>query len=149
MPEVHHGEVWRLVSPIIIHFGFAHILFNMMWLRDLGSMFEARLGWWYFLIFVVVIAAVSNYAEYVLKHTANFGGMSGVIYGLIGYVAVRGRFDPSAGLSLDRQSVVWALIWFVACFTGWVGPIANTVHAVGLCIGAAWGFVDAKLKSQP
>ena len=30
-------------------------------------------------------------------------------------------------------------------FTGWVGDIANTAHAVGLIVGIAWGFLSAKL----
>jgi GlpG protein len=50
---------------------------------------------------------------------------------------------------LDRQSIMFALIWFVLCFTGLVGPIANAAHAAGLVLGAAWGFIDAKLKWRP
>src|SRR5438045_2341212 len=42
--EVRHGQIWRLFTPAIIHLGFLHILFNMLWLRDLGSMIEARQG---------------------------------------------------------------------------------------------------------
>jgi GlpG protein len=146
MPEIRSGQVWRLVTPIIIHFGFAHILFNMLWLRDLGSMFEARLSSWYFAVFVVVAASVSNFAQFIVSRQPIFGGMSGVVYALIGYVWIRGRFDPGAGLQMDRQSVIFALVWFVICFTGWVGPIANGAHAAGLILGVVWAFVDSKLK---
>jgi GlpG protein len=146
LQEVRQGEVWRLVTPILIHFSFAHILFNMLWLRDLGSLFEARLSSWYFAVFVVIAAAASNYAQYVVGHHGSFGGMSGVVYALIGYAWIRGRLDPAAGIHLDRQSLIWALIWFVACFTGRVGPIANTAHAVGLVTGAAWAFIDSKRR---
>jgi GlpG protein len=138
--------VWRLVGPILIHFGFAHILFNMLWLRDLGCMFEARLKSWYFLVFVLVVAAASNLAQYAFSKQPMFGGMSGVNYALIGYVWIRGRFDPGAGLHLDQQSLILALIWFAACFTGYLGPIANYAHTAGLVLGMAWAFVDSKRK---
>ena len=144
LSEIRHGEVWRLFTPILIHFGFMHILFNLLWLRDLGSMFEARLGSGYFGGFVVVIAAASNYGQYLVTKQPVFGGMSGVVYALIGYCWIRGRFDPGAGMQLDRQSLIFALIWFGLCFTGLLGPIANTAHGVGLVLGMAWAFVDAK-----
>ncbi|HEY0551283.1 MAG TPA: rhomboid family intramembrane serine protease [Verrucomicrobiae bacterium] len=144
--SVKHGEVWRLFTPIIIHFSIAHILFNMLWLRDLGSLFEARLSSIYLFVFVVVIAGASNAGQYFVSGRPMFGGMSGVNYALIGYVWIRGRFDPGAGLHLDRQSLIFALVWFAACFTGFLGPIANTAHGVGLVLGMAWAFVDSKRK---
>ena len=144
--ELRRGELWRLVSPIFIHFGLPHILFNMLWLRDLGCLFEARLKSWYFLVFVIIVATASNLAQYILGKNPIFGGMSGVNYGLIGYVWIRGRFDPAAGLHLDRQSLIFALIWFGLCFTDLVGPIANYAHGGGLLLGMAWAFVDSKRK---
>ena len=151
LQEIRHGEVWRLVTPILIHFPtssilIAHILFNMLWLRDLGSLFEARLGSGYLTLFVLVTAMASNLGQYVIGRSVLFGGMSGVNYALIGYAWIRGRFDPGAGVNLDGQSLMWALIWFAACFTGYVGPVANTAHAVGLVFGMAWAFVDSKRK---
>jgi GlpG protein len=145
--ELRRGEVWRVFTPILIQFGFAHILFNMLWLRDLGCMFEARLKSWYFFLFVLVVAVASNLAQYTFGKGPLFGGMSGVNYGLIGYVWIRGRFDPAAGLHLDRQSLVLALLFFGLCFTGWLGPIANFAHGGGLLLGMAWAFIDSKRKS--
>jgi GlpG protein len=149
LKEVRQGEVWRLVSPIFIHFGFFHILFNMMLLRDLGSLMEARLGSTYFLLFVIVTGAVSNYTQYAVTHRPNFGGMSGVDYALVGYCWLRGRMDPGSGISLNKQAWIEALIWFVACFTIFRSFIANYAHAGGLLMGLAWAFVDSKRKLRP
>jgi GlpG protein len=146
MMEIRRGEVWRLVTPIFIHFGILHILFNMMWLRDLGSLMEARLGSWYLLLFIIVIAAASNYGQYALTRNPIFGGMSGVVFGLIGYAWIRGRLDPAAGITMDRQSLLFALIFFALCFTGLVGRIANGAHAIGLIGGCLWAFIDSKRR---
>jgi GlpG protein len=72
--------------------------------------------------------------------------MSGVNYALIGYVWIRGRFDPAAGLHLDRQSLIFALIFFGLCFTPIIPRVANAAHVAGLVVGMAWAFIDSKRK---
>jgi len=141
LPEIRHGEVWRLITPIFIHFHVLHILFNMLWLRDLGSMIEGRQSSTYLLVLVLVIAACSNLAQFYFGHAPNFGGMSGVVYGLLGYIWIRGKFDPASGLFLHPSTVTMMLIWLVACYTNLLGPVANTAHLVGLLLGGAWGYL--------
>lgn len=143
--EVRHGEVWRLISPIVLHFGTVHLICNLLWLFQLGSLIESRLSSWALLAQVLVIGVVSNLAQY-LVGGYRFGGMSGVVYGLFGYVWIRGHLDPAIGMLLDRTTVALMLVWFFLCFTGWVGPIANIAHTTGLLMGMAWGFLAAKFK---
>jgi GlpG protein len=141
--EVSRGEVWRLVTPIFVHFGIIHILFNMMWLLDLGRMIEVRRSSWFLLLFVLVVAVASNTAQFFMSGPS-FGGMSGVVYALLGYVWMQSRFNPWSGYVLHSMTVQMMLIWFVLCLTGLVGHIANTTHAVGLVVGVAWGYIDAR-----
>jgi GlpG protein len=143
LPEIRHGEIWRLFTPMFIHFGPLHILFNMLWLRDLGSMIEGRQTSWHLAILALVIAAGSNLAQFYVSRSAVFGGMSGVVYGLLGYVWIRGKLDPGSGLFLHRSTVVMMMIWLVLCFTGLLGPIANYAHLAGLLMGMAWGYVSS------
>src|ERR1051326_7893397 len=91
LPEIRRGEVWRLITPIFIHMNALHIIFNMLWLRDLGSMIEGRQSWVHLLLLTLIIAAGSNLAEFYFGHTPAFGGMSGVVYGLLGYIWLRGK----------------------------------------------------------
>jgi len=142
LPEVRHGEIWRLVTPIFVHYGFLHIFFNMLWLRDLGSMIEGRQSSLFLLIFVLSVAAVSNVAQYFVIGFG-FGGMSGVVYGLLGYIWIRGKYDPGSGLFLHNSTVVMMIIWFFVCLIGIMGPIANTCHAAGLLMGTAWGYLSS------
>ena len=77
---VKSGEVWRFVTPAFIHFGFLHILFNMMWLYNLGMTVEFIRGTGRFVLLCVVIAVTSNVAQLFWSGPA-FGGMSGVVCG--------------------------------------------------------------------
>ena len=140
LPEVRHGQLWRLITPIFIHFGPLHLIFNLLWLRDLGSMIEGRQSSWQLLMLVVVIAACSNLAQF-YYHGPMFGGMSGVVYGLLGYIWMRGKFDPGSGLYLHPTTVMMMMIWFFACFTPIIPNVANATHAVGLVMGIAWGYL--------
>jgi GlpG protein len=142
LPEVRQGEFWRLFTPIFIHFGWLHIFFNMLWLRDLGSMIEGRQSMLRLALLVVVIAAFSDFGQYYVSGPV-FGGMSGVVYGLLGYVWIRGKFDPTSGLFLHPSTVNMMLIWFVLCYTNLLGPVANTAHAVGLAMGVIWGYLSS------
>ncbi len=142
LPEIRHGEIWRLFTPMFIHFGPLHILFNMLWLRDLGSMIEARQSSWQLAILVLVIAAGSNLAQFYTSGP-DFGGMSGVVYGLLGYVWIRGKFDPGSGLYLHPSTITMMIIWFFLCYTPLLGHVANSAHAVGLVLGMAWGYLSS------
>jgi GlpG protein len=140
--EIREGQVWRLFTPMLIHFSIIHIFFNMMWLADLGSMVEGRQSSWLLAILVFAIAAGSNLAQYYWGGPA-FGGMSGVVYGLIGYIWMRGKYDPGSGLYLQPTTVTMSMIWFFACLFNMVPGVANMAHAAGLLMGLAWGFLSS------
>ncbi len=144
-------EVWRLVTPIFLHFGFLHLAGNLFWLYYLGTPIEARRGSLRFLALVLSTAVVSNLAQYLLGglvwnggqfetvYSGNFGGMSGVVFGLFGYTWMKMRFAPELGLGISQQVFVLTLMWLVFCFTGLAGPVANFAHAAGLAFGIAVG----------
>jgi GlpG protein len=137
------GEVWRLLTPIFIHFGILHLVFNAMWLRDFASFIETRFGTLYLALLILVIGIGSNYAQFIWTGRPWFGGMSGVNYGLFGFLWVRGHFDRDVMWRLN-PTVIWTLmIWYVACLFDLIGHVANTAHTVGLLIGAAWGFISS------
>jgi GlpG protein len=118
----------------------------MLWLRDLGAIVEGRHGTWYFALMVLALSAASNLAQYLITGSPKFGGMSGVVYGLLGYVWIRGKFDPLSGLFLHQVTVIFMLIWFAAGFAGVVGNMANWAHAGGLLLGMAWGYISAQQR---
>jgi len=140
--DIINGQVWRLFTPMFIHFGFMHIIFNMLWLRDLGGMMEAiegplRLG-----VKIAIIEVASSLVQYYFFGPV-FGGMSGVVYGLFGYVWMRHKYDPFSGYMLHPSTVTMMLIWFFLCFTPIIPDVANGAHAAGLATGVAWGWLSS------
>ena len=140
LTEVRHGEVWRLFTPAFLHFGVYHLALNMLAMVNLGGPLERVEGPRFYLGFTALIALGSNLAQYFQTGSPAFGGMSGVIFGLFGFLWLRGWVDRRYVLRLQLQGIITTLVWFAFCFTG-ILPIANTAHAVGLGIGAAWGIV--------
>lgn len=136
--QIQQGQLWRLITPIFIHFGWMHITFNLFWLYDLAGAIERHRGWGKLLAFILLIALISNVAQCWMDGP-NFGGMSGVIYGLLGYVWMKGRLEPHLRLALAPNTIVVMLVWLVVCMRGALGPIGNTAHVTGLLTGIAIG----------
>jgi GlpG protein len=143
-PEIQHGQIWRLITPAFLHFGFLHIIFNMLWLRDLGGMIESIEGFGKLLMLVLVSAAISNWAQFVVSGNPLFGGMSGVVYALLGYVWMKGKYQPGLGLFLHKETVVMMMFWLVFCFVFFQRGVANWAHLGGVVVGVVWGYLSAR-----
>lgn len=139
---------WRVIGPVFIHFSVMHILFNCLWWIILGRQVEQRLGSSMLITLFLVTAVLSNGAQ-LLVSGPNFGGLSGVVYGLFGFVWWLGWLRPSWGLSIQPGLVVFMLIWLVLGYTGilWVN-VANTAHTVGLISGCALAGLLSLGQSQ-
>lgn len=142
LPEVFSGQIWRLITPIFLHFGILHIIFNLMWLNELGGLIERVHGTLFFTAMVLLFALPSNLGQYLIVGP-NFGGMSGVVYGLFGFVWYRSKFDRNVEYALPQHIVVMMIAWFFLCWTGLFGPIANWAHAIGLVVGMGAGYITA------
>ena len=140
LDAVRRGEVWRLITPMLLHFSILHLFGNMMWIYYLGTAIEVRRGTLWLAVLVFGSAIVSNLGQYFFEGPSSFGGMSGVVYALFGYVWMKTIYHPMDGLFIDSRNVNFMLLWFVLCTTGAVGPIANGAHGVGLVVGILLGL---------
>ena len=141
---VDSGQWWRLLGPALIHFSVLHIAFNLLWWWSLGKQIEITFGLSSLLMLFVFSAVVSNVAQ-LLVSGPNFGGLSGVVYALVGCVWWLGWLKPSWGLSLPKPIVGFLLVWLVVGYLDFL-PVhmANTAHTMGLICGClfAWFLVS-------
>ena len=147
LTEVFSGQIWRLITPIFLHLSIYHLAFNMLWLWDLGGAVERLQGGKTFLVLVLVSGVLSNLGQHAVTGPL-FGGMSGVVYTLLGYVWMQGLYNPRFYASLRKPIVIMMLVWFALCWTGLLGPIANIAHTVGLVFGIVWGYLYAKFVAR-
>jgi GlpG protein len=138
-PEILRGQVWRLITPILLHFGILHLLFNMFWLRDLGGMIEVQRGTRTMVAVALLGAVIGNTAEF-LWDGPYFGGMSGVNYALFAYIWIKQRYEPHLGLGLSEQAVLILMGWLIISAIGIIGSAANAAHIAGLLTGAAFAY---------
>lgn len=141
-----NGEVWRVLTPAFLHYGIIHFLFNSLWMWELGRRLEFFMGRWHFLLFFVITAVAANIAQYLWSGSVRFGGMSGVVYALIGFIAVRQRFAPHPLVAVPPALIGFMLFFLVLGMTGAVdyfiaGSVANAAHLGGLVAGCVYAFV--------
>ncbi|MBJ2248309.1 rhomboid family intramembrane serine protease [Pseudomonas haemolytica] len=140
------GQWWRLVTPMLIHFGILHLAMNGMWYWELGRRIEARQGSINLLGLTLLFSLVSNYGQYAYGGPGLFGGLSGVLYGLLGHCWIFQLLSPNPAYRLPRGVLVMMLVWLLLCLSGLVsmigfGEIANAAHVGGLVIGCLTGLL--------
>jgi GlpG protein len=141
-------QLWRWFTPMLLHFSLTHLVFNLAWWLYLGRQFEQRLGLVMLLNVTLSVALVSNAAQYFMVNP-NFGGLSGVVYGLFGYFWIAGRLNPAQGLYISPGLVGFMLLWLLLGFFDvlWVS-MANWAHLGGLLAGMGWAWVLRKHKGR-
>jgi GlpG protein len=134
-------EWWRLFTPAFIHFTAMHIVFNLIWWWILGSQLERIFGT-ASLALIFAIAAISSNVAQLLVSGPNFGGLSGVVYSLFGFVWWIGFLRPRWGIGLPNNLVIFLLGWIVVGYLGILGlNMANEAHLIGLVSGCLMALV--------
>jgi len=142
------GQIWRLFTPAFLHFGWMHLIFNMLWVWYFGRQVESVQGWRRLGMIVLIAALFSNLAQY-FTGTVLFGGMSGVDYALLGYVWLIARRRPGSGFFVPQMLMVFMLGWMVFTMTGLgdafgFGNVANEAHLGGLLVGLIMGWFASR-----
>ena len=133
----------RTLTPIFLHFGELHLIFNLLWLWYFGRQLEDKISWWEFALLITVTAFVGNTAQYWQLGYNNFGGMSGVIYGLMGFVWTLSKGLPYSGFFISTKMFIAFLVGLVFMELFASSTIATAAHVGGLLSGLAAGVIFA------
>ncbi|WP_273427851.1 rhomboid family intramembrane serine protease [Marinobacter sp.] len=137
------GQVWRLLTPDFLHFSWTHIIFNSVMLWFLGSQIEWFDGRGRLLTLFLVTSIFSNGLQYLVSGPL-FGGLSGVVYGILGYCWLSQRKLPR--FQFPPALVTFAVVWMVIGFTPFtemlgLGRMANEAHLGGFVSGVALALI--------
>ncbi|ODC05158.1 hypothetical protein BFW38_03560 [Terasakiispira papahanaumokuakeensis] len=142
------GQWWRFITPIFMHFGLMHLIFNLMWVWVLGGRLEAIQGSRRTLLIIVLAGVLSNLAQFWFNPTVPFGGASGVIYAYLGYMWLWDRRHPEQPLNVPTALVIFMVGWMVFCMTDLAGSlgfhVANEAHLGGLLVGLLLALLPCK-----
>lgn len=141
-----NNEWWRLVTPMLIHFSLTHLVFNCLWIYVLGSKIENIDGHITFFNLVIFSSIASNLAQYIFGGPSLFGGLSGVIYGLLGYCMIIEFETKHERYDLPPALYMFMLVWLMFGFLGILslfgfGSVANFAHLGGLISGIIFGMI--------
>jgi membrane associated rhomboid family serine protease len=134
---IRRGELWRLVTSIFPHGGILHLAFNIYWLWVFGTLVEHVFGHLKTFALVAMLAFGSGAFEFAFARGGV--GLSGVGYGLFGFLWVLSRYDGRFADSVDQRTVLLFVAWFVLCVATTVlnvFPVGNIAHGAGAVLGA-------------
>lgn len=138
--------LFKMITPILLHAGLLHLAFNMMWLWELGQRIEEKQNSLMLVLAVTVLALISNTVQYLYGGGINFGGMSGVVYGLFSYIWMWQLFDPRKGLALPGSLIVFMLLSLLVFTWLNLSMIANAAHMGGFIAGLLYGAILASFS---
>ena len=141
-----NNEWWRLLTPTFLHFSITHLAFNCLWIYILGSKIEELDGKGLLLFVFVTSSILSNAGQFLWTQQILFGGLSGGVYGLLGYCFIIELDGKKGRYGLPEALYLFMLIWLLIGFTGILsvfgfGNVANTAHLIGMIAGFIIGLI--------
>ena len=137
--SIRKGEVWRLITPAILHGNIGHFAMNMLSLFVLGVAIE-RLQGRFIIALLLVVTAIAGTVVQALWPEFNGGGpnavgASGAAFGLLGYIWVRPFYHSDLPIAIPPSGLILAMMFLLLGIAGVVQGIANGAHVGGLVAG--------------
>ena len=135
------SEPWRLVTPVLPHIDVFHLFFNLYWLYVLGGKVETVFGSYKTTAIYLLLGIGSSLAQYAFSRSGV--GLSGIGYGLFGFLWVLSRNDLRFSNAIHHQVVQLFIGWFILCVVlsiADVWQVGNFAHGAGAALGCVLGW---------
>lgn len=141
--SIWNGAYWAYITSCFIHSDLIHLVFNVYWLFTLGKYLEPEIGLRKIVLLFICLAVISSGFEFWLSEETGVG-MSGVLYGLFGFMWVaRSRypiFRQIVTLSLAKLFIGWLVLCYVLTYLK-IWDVGNMAHLSGLISGLLIGVI--------
>lgn len=135
------GQVWRLITPILLHGSITHIFFNMYALISIGRNVEMYYGHKRYLVLYLLSGFAGNVFSFLITQSASYGASTS-IFGLIAaegvFIYQNRKFFRNSQAMLVNILVVVGINLFIV---GMIPNIDNFGHLGGLLGGAAFAWL--------
>ncbi|MEC1445356.1 rhomboid family intramembrane serine protease [Bacillus subtilis] len=145
---VANGEWWRLITPILLHAGFTHLLFNSMSIFLFAPDLERMLGKARFLLVYAGSGIIGNIGTYVTEPLDYVHvGASGAIFGLFGVYLFLVLFRNEL-IGQEHSKMIITLLAFAVLMSFINSNINMMAHLFGLCGGFLLSFLCVQKKER-
>jgi membrane associated rhomboid family serine protease len=139
--EIRRGQLWRFATSVLPHLDILHLAFNLYWLWALGTTVERVYGHFRTVLLILLLAIGSGSLDFAFAQGGV--GLSGVGYGLFGFLYVLSQHDERFKESLDKRTINLFVGWFFVCIFSTATHlfnVANVAHAAGAVLGLLLGY---------
>ncbi|MHA6487683.1 rhomboid family intramembrane serine protease [Bacillus cabrialesii] len=145
---VANGEWWRLITPVLLHAGFTHLLFNSMSIFLFAPALERMLGKARFLLVYAGSGIIGNIGTYVTEPLDYVHvGASGAIFGLFGVYLFMVLFHKEL-IGQEHSKMIVTLLAFAVLMSFINSNINMMAHLFGLCGGFLLSFLCVQKKER-
>jgi len=105
------GQLWRLVTSLLLHGGMLHLLFNSLAFLAAGRLVEQQLGWWRYLLLLVASGIFANLCNMRILNSEFSFGASLATHGVIGMLAAMLLINPQL-----LGAIAWPWLVYLAAY---------------------------------
>lgn len=145
------GEASKLITGLFIHDGFAHLLWNLIFLLMFGGRVERALGSTRFVIFYLLTGVLSSLAQFTIDPHSPIPlvGSSGAIAGILGGFLVLFPKEPVTFFRVPAYQLIG--LWFGLNLIGGLASLGSATSDTAFFAhlgGFAAGLVLVRLFAQ-